>query len=65
MYTLSLSQEAIKDIHVSGKGKITEREAAVIALVKLRAEFEEWSDVRARTIAKLREIADYVDTVGR
>jgi len=44
---------------------ISDREVAVIKLVELRAKFEEWAHTRENTICKLREIADYVDSVCR
>ena len=34
-------------------------------LVSLKSEFIDWTEIRALTIEKLREIADYVETVSR
>jgi len=44
---------------------ITEHELALIRLVELRGKFHDWAHTREVTIAKLRSIADYVDSVSR
>ena len=55
----------IAELHKDPTCDLSSEEAAVIAIVQLRAELVDWSDTRARTIGKLREIADYIDTVAR
>ena len=34
-------------------------------LFQLKSEFRHWTEIRATTIQRLREIADYIDTVSR
>ncbi len=49
----------------AASGKITEEEAALIEMVELRSRFLEWSFARKETIRKLRDIADYVESVSK
>ena len=49
----------------SSSANLSSEEAAVIALVQLRADLVDWTDTRSRTIDHLRAIADYVDSVSK
>lgn len=48
----------------NGNINLTEAELAVLKLVELRFQLHEWMEMRELTIAKLREIADYIDVVS-
>ncbi len=44
---------------------LTEEEKVIVELVRLRSELQEWADNREKTIEKLRDIADYIESVSR
>ncbi len=47
------------------RGDISRDELAAIELVELRGEYWEWERARGETIRRLRDIAEYIDSVSK
>ncbi len=47
------------------RGDISRDELATIELVELRGEYWEWERARGETIRRLRDIAEYIDSVSK